>query len=73
MRFSASMPAAQLDSASDYRIMRSWLVDYAYRIELTPTLFLPVAGAGLAIAFFTASYHAVKTAWSNPIESLQND
>ena len=67
------VPAVVVGCPLGYLIMRSWLVDYAYRIELTPTLFLPVAGAGLAIAFFTASYHAVKTAWSNPIESLQND
>jgi len=53
--------------------MRSWLQDFAYRIDISWWIFV-LAGAGsLAIALFTLSYEAFKTAVANPVKSLRSE
>lgn len=53
--------------------MRSWLQDFAYRIDLSWWIFL-LAGAGsVAVALFTLSYEAFKTAVANPVKSLRSE
>jgi len=56
-----------------YLVMRNWLQGFAYRIDLNSHLglFLLTAGAALLIAWLTVSFHAVKAALTNPIESLR--
>jgi len=52
---------------------RTWLQDFAYRIALDWWIF---AGAGfitIAIAIATVSYHAIKTAVTNPVDSLRSE
>ncbi len=53
--------------------MHSWLQDFAYRIDMSWWIFV-LAGAGsLAIALFTLSYEAFKTAATNPVKSLRSE
>lgn len=53
--------------------MRNWLQDFAYRIDISWWIFA-LAGAGsLAIALFTLSYEAFKTAIANPVKSLRSE
>jgi putative ABC transport system permease protein len=56
-----------------YLAMRNWLQGFAYRIDLNSHLglFFLAAGAALLIAWLTVSFHAVKAALTNPIESLR--
>jgi len=51
--------------------MNKWLEGFAYRVLIKP-LFLPLAGlAALAIALATVSYHSIKTAFTDPADSLR--
>ena len=53
--------------------MSRWLQDFAYKIDLSWWIFL-VAGIGsLAIALFTLSYEAFKTAVANPVKNLRSE
>ncbi|NEU08560.1 FtsX-like permease family protein [Flavihumibacter sp. R14] len=54
-------------------LMKSWLEDFPYRIEITAWVFLLTAAASLLIAFLTVSFHAVKAAISNPVKSLRTE
>lgn len=54
-------------------VMNNWLSDFAYRTELAWWIF---AGAGLLallIAMATISFHAVRSALSNPVKSLRTE
>jgi putative ABC transport system permease protein len=53
--------------------LRTWLQDYAYRIEISWWVFIISGLAALAIALATVSFQAVKAAVSNPVESLRNE
>lgn len=52
-------------------LMRRWLEDFAYRVELEAPIFVAIAAASLLIAFATVSVHAAKTARTNPADSLR--
>ncbi|MCX2739491.1 ABC transporter permease [Pontibacter anaerobius] len=51
--------------------MSGWLNDYAYRTELSWWIFALAFVATIIIALVTLSFHAVKTAVANPINSLR--
>ncbi len=53
--------------------MSEWLSTYAYRIELEPVVFLVTGTAAAVIAWLTVSYHFIKAARSNPVDSLRYD
>ncbi len=48
-----------------------WLQDFAYRIDMSPWIFLLAAVATFAISLFTIAFHTIKAAMSNPVESLR--
>ena len=51
--------------------MNKWLEGFAYRVSINP-LFFPLAGlTALAIALATVSYHSIKTAFTDPADSLR--
>ena len=51
--------------------MHKWLEGFAYRASVNP-LFFPLAGlTALAIALATVSYHSIKTAFTDPADSLR--
>jgi putative ABC transport system permease protein len=54
-----------------YFIMRKWMQAFAYRIPLAWEVFVLSAGLALMIALLTVSYHAVRAAISNPVDSLR--
>ena len=54
-------------------VMKQWLQDFAYRIELSWWIFALSGLLALTIAFITVSYQAVKAARSNPIKSLRTE
>ncbi|MFC1563335.1 ABC transporter permease [candidate division KSB1 bacterium] len=56
---------------ASYFLMKKWLGNFAYRIDLGMEIFL-LAGAGaLIIALFTVSFQAIKAAIANPVKSLR--
>jgi len=48
-----------------------WLQNFAYRTGINIGIFLVTAIAALGIAFLTASYHCIRVASSNPVDSLR--
>jgi putative ABC transport system permease protein len=54
-----------------YFVMTKWLQDFAYKIGIGPLVFLMSAGLTLIIAVLTVSYHSLKAAVANPVDSLR--
>ena len=53
-----------------YFIMNQWLSNFAYSIELGSLVFILSGLSALLVGLVTISYHAVKAAKSNPVNSL---
>lgn len=54
-----------------YYLMNRWLQDFTYRKNLSIDLFIISGIIAIFIALITISYSAVKTASSNPVDSLK--
>ncbi len=54
-----------------YIILSKWLEDFAYRVSISPLVFIAAALLTLMIALFTVAYQAIKAASANPIKSLR--
>lgn len=54
-----------------YYAGHKWLQDFAYRIEMSPWIFLLAAGVTFAISLLTIAFHAIKAATANPVEALR--
>ncbi|MAL19278.1 MAG: macrolide ABC transporter permease [Balneola sp.] len=53
--------------------MKTWLQDFAYRIELGIGIFLLAGMVTLAVAWLTVSYQSIKATLINPTESLRSE
>ncbi|HWB24248.1 MAG TPA: ABC transporter permease [Chitinophagaceae bacterium] len=53
--------------------MNKFLQDYAYRIKISPWVFIAAGLLAVIIALLTVSYQAIKAALSNPIKSLRSE
>ncbi len=54
-----------------YFLMQSWLQNFAYRIRITPWIFLLSSLAALLIAMITISFQTLKAVMADPVESLR--
>ena len=54
-----------------YCIVKPWLEDFPYRIDINVSPFLGGGLLSLAIAVLTVTYHALKTARANPVQALR--
>ena len=54
-----------------YYLMNNWLKNFAYRIDLNPSIFIMSGILALIIAQLTVSTHAIKAAKANPVDSLK--
>ena len=54
-----------------YLVMHSWLRDFAYKVRLGPSVFALAAVLALAISAATVSYHALRAALADPVDSLR--
>jgi putative ABC transport system permease protein len=53
--------------------MNRWLEGFAYRMDVSPWIFLLAGGIALSIAVLTISYQSIKSAVMNPVSSLRNE
>jgi putative ABC transport system permease protein len=53
--------------------MNHWLLDFAYRINISWYVFLVTGIAALLIAFITISFQSIKAAIANPVKSLRTE
>ncbi len=54
-----------------YFTMNRWLQDFAYRVAISPEVFLVAGLGGLMIALMTISYQVLRASVSNPISALR--
>jgi putative ABC transport system permease protein len=50
-----------------------WLQNFAYRIELQWWMFVVAGFAAAGIALLTVSFHSIKAAMANPVNSLKSE
>ncbi|MGH2647419.1 MAG: ABC transporter permease, partial [Ginsengibacter sp.] len=53
--------------------MRTWLQDFAYRINIEWWMFVAAGLGALMIALITVSFQAIKAAMANPVKSLRTE
>jgi putative ABC transport system permease protein len=53
--------------------MNNWLGDFAYRIDLRPDPFIASGLMAFMVALLTVSYHSIKAAIRNPVDSLRSE
>jgi putative ABC transport system permease protein len=63
----AFVPAALLAWYVSY----TWLQGFAYRVEISPLVFLASGVSAIMISWLTISYQSIKAASANPVESLR--
>ena len=56
-----------------YLLIDMWLKNFAYRITMTPIPFVLSGIAALLIALVTVSFHAIRAAMANPVDSLRSE
>jgi putative ABC transport system permease protein len=54
-----------------YWLLLKWLEGFAYRVTINPLLFVLGGALAIAIALATISYHTIRSARRNPVESLR--
>jgi ABC-type antimicrobial peptide transport system permease subunit len=54
-------------------IVNHWLQSFAYRITLTPFVFVITGVFVIAITLFTISFQSIKAAIANPVKSLRTE
>jgi putative ABC transport system permease protein len=54
-----------------YYVMKNWLQNFAFRVEMSWLVFIASGLGTLLVALFTVALHVVKTARANPVESLK--
>ncbi len=54
-------------------VMNKWLQNFAYRISLSWWVFLASGLLALLIAVVTISFHAIRAAMANPVDSLRSE
>ena len=53
--------------------MKTWLEGFAYRTELTLSLFMGAGALAVVLSWATVATRAIKAAWANPVDSLRNE
>ncbi|WKN44246.1 ABC transporter permease [Tunicatimonas pelagia] len=53
--------------------MNQWLDNFTYHVAIHWGVFAVASGLSLLVALLTVSYHAIKTALANPVDSLRNE
>ncbi len=56
-----------------YYLMKSWLQNFAYRIDIGWQVFVFAGVISMVLAVLTISFHAIKVATGNPINSLRSE
>jgi putative ABC transport system permease protein len=56
-----------------YIIIKKWLANFAYQINMSWMVFAVAAATLIVIALATISFQTIKSAYANPTESLRNE
>ena len=58
---------------SSWVIMQNWLADFPYRVSMGAEVFLMSVSVAFLLAIITVSYHSLKAASVNPVETLKSE
>jgi putative ABC transport system permease protein len=67
------MLSAVIASPAAWWAMHKWLENYPYRIAINTWIFLFAALLVVLVALVTVSFHAIKAAIANPVDSLRSE
>lgn len=56
-----------------FYFLKDWLLQYEYRINISPWVFAGAAGVAIVITLITVSFQAIKAALANPVKSLRSE
>jgi putative ABC transport system permease protein len=62
-----------LASVIAYFVMKEWLLDFQYSIQIGPGIFLLAGFVSVFIALITISFQALRAAFSNPANALRTE
>lgn len=65
--------AIAVASPAAYWAIDQWLQEFAFRIDIGMDIFLLAGIIAIVIALLTVSFHAVKAAFTNPVDSLRHE
>ncbi|QRR01329.1 FtsX-like permease family protein [Dyadobacter sandarakinus] len=54
-------------------VLKGWLMNFEYKIELSPVFFLLALLVTVMVALLTVSFQSVKAALTNPVKSLRSE
>jgi len=54
-------------------VMNQWLSEFAYRIELGPSIFVVGLALTFLVAMLTVGYRSFRAATVNPVDSLRSE
>jgi ABC-type antimicrobial peptide transport system permease subunit len=54
-------------------MMSEWLQSYEYRVNISWAVFVISGILAIFIALLTISFHSIRSAMANPVESLKNE
>jgi putative ABC transport system permease protein len=63
--------SALIASPIAFLVMSRWLESFAYRTDITLTVFILAGLVALIVAVLTVSYQAIRAALTNPVETLR--
>lgn len=58
---------------ASYWLANMWLDNFAYRIDIGPGIFLPVAIAMIVLTLLTVGFQAIRGSMANPAEKLRSE
>ena len=56
-----------------YYMMAQWLQKFPYRTDISWTVFVMACSGAIVITLLTVSYQAIKSATTNPVDSLRTE
>jgi len=56
-----------------YLLMSQWLQKFPYRTDISWTVFVIACSGALLITLITVSFQAIRTATTNPVDSLRTE
>jgi putative ABC transport system permease protein len=60
-------------SPLSWYLMNRWLLDFAYRITISPWIFVTAGASAICVALITVSFQAIRAATTNPVKVLRQD
>lgn len=53
--------------------VNQWLNDFAYKVDVSPLMYVGAGGLVMVIAFLSIAYQSIKAATINPVDTLRNE